>query len=672
MYSLRGVARRIGVAAAMGWVVLLVAGIGCSTAARAATLDPSMLPTIQAATFEVVQAKPTSDPLSYEKPLPLELLPYQERTDKYYSIGTAFSLGNNRYVTAGHVLLAGLGSLWGPPQLRDSAGHVYPIDKIEKFSMGRDFAVFTLAGKPPAGVLVTNTKPALNQVVYAVGNALGTGVVVRDGLYTSDTPEDQDGSWKWMRFSAPASPGNSGGPLLDKDGKVIGVVLMKSPNENLNFGLPIAEVLNAPDGRAIIDQQASYQIDLFDSLQNDRWKAQFALPLPLADFYRAFKAQADANSSNELKKLLAKESANLFPQGEGSTRLLVEQTQLDLFPTLIVRDGTGQWTRVGDAAKRASLDANGYVDLGHANHTMLIHVRRPDHTDAAAFYRDAKVRMDLLAKAGLFGRVVAGERIKVTSLGRPAQETTYTDRWKRTWLVSTWPFPHLNQVAVTYVLPVPDGYVMMMRVAPAAQVDDHRLDLDELASFIYVTYGGTLAQWKEFLASSAPLPPVFHDIHVESDYGHRFAYKSARVAFSFASAVQPVQPDSMLNMGFRFFMDHGQPVWDVGDIEVWKNSTNDDSDNVNVQRFVSPPAGLDADMTSRWQKVSGRAFPYNKVARYENDMMKIDAVVAPEANGSATPAVLYTAFFGVGRNESQEFMKGKLDQLTTGMRVTEH
>jgi S1-C subfamily serine protease len=107
--------------------------------------------------------------------------------------------------------------------------------------------VFTLAQSPGKDVaLPLDRTPALNAVVYAVGNALGTGVVIRDGLYTSDTPEQQDGAWKWMRFSAAASPGNSGGPLLDKDGKVIGVVLMKSANENLNYALPIREVLDAP------------------------------------------------------------------------------------------------------------------------------------------------------------------------------------------------------------------------------------------------------------------------------------------------------------------------------------------------------------------------------------------------------------------------------------------
>ena len=58
---------------------------------HADSMDPKILARVQAATFEVVAAKPVDDNLVYEKPLPLDLLPFQERNDKYYSVGTAFA-----------------------------------------------------------------------------------------------------------------------------------------------------------------------------------------------------------------------------------------------------------------------------------------------------------------------------------------------------------------------------------------------------------------------------------------------------------------------------------------------------------------------------------------------------------------------------------------------------
>lgn len=657
-------------------MLVLLSGLGLAgmSAARAASLDPAMLPKIQAATFEVVQAKPTSDPLTYERPLPLDLLPYQERTDKYYSIGTAFAIGHNRYVTAAHVLLAGADSLWGPPELRDATGRVYPIGQIEKFSLGKDFVVFTLAQPPAAdAALEIDATPALNQVVYAVGNALGTGVVIRDGLYTSDTPEQQDGAWKWMRFSAAASPGNSGGPLLDKDGKLIGVVLMKSANENLNYALPIREVLDAPAGRAVMESRLSYQLDLFDTIQNGQLKAQFALPAGLGDFYREFQSRMDANSDAQLKALLAKESANLFPNGAGSARLLHQQTQLNGFPTLIVRGSDGEWRRVGEQTQYFALDGNGYVATGGVARNGLVRLRRPDGVAAAKFYGDARSRMDLLTRTGMFQREVAGEKVKITSLGKPVRESTHVDRWQRPWHVGVWTLPYANALVVAYSLPVPDGSVMLVRFTPPSHEHDTMLDLDEMSSFVHATYQGTLAQWKDFLGNPALQPAAFRNIHIGFDYDRRFSYASQRVTFSYPSAVQAIKPDNLLWLGFRFFLDDGKPVWDVADVNVWKDTASDDHNNVNVQRYVAPPPGLDDDMSSRWRKLSEREYPYNGVARYENDLMKIDTVVAPTtATGDQPSTVLYTAFYGTAGTQPQADMKGKLDLLTKDMRVTEH
>ena len=457
--------------------------------AHAASPDPVMVPKIDAATFEVVIPKAVDDPLTYEKPLPLDLLPYQERTDKYFSVGTAFSLGNNRYVTAGHVLMVALGDLTGPPALRDASGHVYAIDKIEKFSLQQDFVMFSLKEQPGNAAFETNTKPALNSVVYAVGNALGTGVIIRDGLYTSDTPEEENGRWKWVRFSAAASPGNSGGPLLDQDGKVIGVVLMKSANENLNYALPISEVLNAPSNLAVMDNRMSYQLDILDYDQNGHFKAQFPLPVSYADFGATFlKLQNDYNEQ-QLKALLQQQSGELFPHGAGSNHILRDTPELSFFPELIVHNRSGQWEYAGRELNRVPLTSNGYVASGYVGHNFLMHLRRPDDMKAATFYDDPKQMMDLVLKTGYWYRQVGPEKIKITSLGKPTTDSTYTDSWQRHWKVYVWPQPYINTEVVMFALPVPDGYAIIMRMNPSIITHDSMIDLKALTDFFNVDYG---------------------------------------------------------------------------------------------------------------------------------------------------------------------------------------
>src|SRR5688572_15958981 len=198
--------------------------------------------------MEVVARKPVQDSAIYEKALPLELLPYAYRSDEYLPVGTAFAIGTNRFVSAAHVLDGFIGSNFALTGLRDSTGRVYEIDQILKYSMPQDFVVFSLKDAPNIKPLEAERRPAVGQAVYAVGNALGQGVVVRDGLYTSDTPEE----WKWVRFSAAASPGSSGGPLLDAKGRVIGVVRGASPNEKPELrGSDLAGTGWQRDGRAV-------------------------------------------------------------------------------------------------------------------------------------------------------------------------------------------------------------------------------------------------------------------------------------------------------------------------------------------------------------------------------------------------------------------------------------
>jgi len=659
------VSRRMRLAA----VVLLgcIAWLACGAARADATLDPSLLPAIRSATFEVVAAKP-KDTLTYEKPLPMDLLPYQERTDKYYSVGTAFAIGPNRFVTAAHVLMIGYQSLWGLPELRDASGKVYAIDKVEKFALRRDFVVFSLVDPPKFTPLAVDTKPALNQVVYSVGNALGTGVVIRNGLYTSDTPENQDGEWKWIRFSAAASPGNSGGPLLDQQGNVIGVVLMKSPNENLNYALPMSQVLEAPKDLARYDKRMAYQFDVFDSTLTDTFKGQFKLPLPLADFFASYADAFHPWLDSQLKALLDQQSANLFPNGDGAHQLLYSAPSMNDFPHLVVRNSDGEWMNSGRASTRITLPANGYIEGGVVNGNILFHLRKPDNVSQATFHRDPKAVMDMLLRTGFLKRGVGPEKILVTSLGQPGETGDRTDRWGRHWQTWNWPVPYANGYISLFALPTPDGYAILMRIGPAASRHDAAINMRALTDFVNLPYDGTLAQWKDYLADTELLPDTFKSIRIGFDYDKDFHYASDRLAFSFTPKLQEIHAASMLTLGMTFFPEKdGKVVWDVG--QVWLAQDDHDHHWVSLLRRQAPPADLADNYQSSWKKVLDRRHPYDAKAYSANDVTKINVVVPP--NGGKASSVLYTAYVDQPGTQSQAEMKQKLDLLLKHVQVKE-
>ena len=187
--------------------VAALLAIACAALpAWAEDLSGEVIAALRRATFEVVVEKPMTDSLSYEKELPFDLLPYRVRNDRYESIGTAFALAGGQFVSAAHVMNLHSESVRRRIHLRDSDGKVIDLDRVLKFSFARDFVVFTVKGYRPGGELEANLAARRNDKVFAVGNALGDGVIARDGLYTSDTPEEEDGRWNWIRFSAAASP----------------------------------------------------------------------------------------------------------------------------------------------------------------------------------------------------------------------------------------------------------------------------------------------------------------------------------------------------------------------------------------------------------------------------------------------------------------------------------
>lgn len=567
----------------------------------AAPATPALQKQVRAATFEVVMPKPQKDGLVYEQPLPLELLPFTERNDKYWSVGTAFAIGPDTYVSAGHVMLSGVGSQFGIPSLRDSQGNVYAVDRVLKFSLDEDFMVFTISGAVPVKFLDTSGAPAVDDPVFAVGNALGEGVVIRDGLLTSMTPEDQDGRWKWLRFSAAASPGNSGGPLLDASGRVIGIVIARSPGENLNYALPIGRV-SADIGKAArFDVRQSFGLPLLKQTQVAYYKDSFALPLPYPEFARRVLASRLKYYTRERDRLLAEQAAQLFPQGDSARVLAVEERPTT--PALIAQRDDRSWhADTGTASDSQDLPGDGYVRTHFLGSTGLFQLRRPNAASDEEFYRDSRAFMDLMLKGMKILRPVGQQSIRVTSAGPADRDTPHVDRFGRKWQLRTWPLGFVEVRMFTLALPVPDGYVGLLRFAPSSDADSVTEELLLLANYFQSPYRGTLQQWRAFMARPALRPAVFDRVKMTYDLKKSFEYDSPRLRVSVPADMMQLTDSSAVTLDMLYGVDGGKLAWDVGALRLHK----DDSGATYVAAFRQPRPAKDAgkELLQRWDQMS--------------------------------------------------------------------
>jgi S1-C subfamily serine protease len=88
-----------------------------------------------------------------------------------------------------------------------------------------DIAVLRIdANNLPSLPLGDSSKLEVGDYVMAIGNPFGLGQTVTSGIISAtDRPLGRGDSRRFLQTDAPINPGNSGGPLIDLDGRVIGI-----------------------------------------------------------------------------------------------------------------------------------------------------------------------------------------------------------------------------------------------------------------------------------------------------------------------------------------------------------------------------------------------------------------------------------------------------------------
>lgn len=86
-------------------------------------------------------------------------------------------------------------------------------------------------------IFAPDEQMSIGETVFAIGNPLGLERTVTEGVLSQT--HRNFGGMLYLQIDAPVNPGNSGGPLFNARGQVIGVINMGVPTmEGLNFAIP--------------------------------------------------------------------------------------------------------------------------------------------------------------------------------------------------------------------------------------------------------------------------------------------------------------------------------------------------------------------------------------------------------------------------------------------------
>ncbi|MDB6072051.1 MAG: protease Do [Verrucomicrobiales bacterium] len=192
-------------------------------------------------------------------PVPDAPLPREAGTWQQLGLGTGVVVTGDGYIlTNRHVVLppespVPLGLLKIRVQV---PGHdEFMVAKLIDYSNDSDVAVLKVEGKDlPKATLADSNQVKVGDVAFALGAPFGIDKTVTMGIISARRNDEVlEGMEKQelLQTDASINPGNSGGPLVDADGRVIGIntaiYTRNGGNMGIGFAIPINNAVAAAD-----------------------------------------------------------------------------------------------------------------------------------------------------------------------------------------------------------------------------------------------------------------------------------------------------------------------------------------------------------------------------------------------------------------------------------------
>lgn len=244
------------------------------------------LAAILAGSSPLVRAEELPAEKIYEKSLPsvLTLRVENKAGDRY--VGTAFlAIKEGVALTAWHVIYDAV-----KVTARFSDGSSCDVLGFIDHDETKDIALIKVECRNRPLMTMASGKPVVGMRTYVIGSPKGYEFSIGDGLLSQVQKVD---GFNQYQVSCPFSPGNSGGPILNNRGEVVGIAAWtRNGAQNVNFATPIAEAFDLNPAKPVT-----------------RWKeARKKTLLSSTDKKRNSPANESAQSAQEFKKLLGKSS----------------------------------------------------------------------------------------------------------------------------------------------------------------------------------------------------------------------------------------------------------------------------------------------------------------------------------------------------------------------------
>jgi hypothetical protein len=618
---------------------------------------------VQNAVFEVVLEKPQEDPTVYERELNWEQVPFSIRSDKYLSIGTAFAISETELLTAFHVINLGYESIaYSRYYIRDSGGNVFEVDSVTGGSNERDFLVFTVKGKTFKDYFKLEKNYKTGQPVFSIGNALGEGIVVRNGLVLGTVPEEESGRWDLLKSSADGNPGNSGGPLVTSSGDVVSLVT--SLRDNILYSVPAEVILDYPRTKLEYRIKPNYGHLILANNKLHIFETSVSMP----DHYKSVQSQITSAYSSHYGSAMTMLFGEAPEYLTGpNNRYLLEASLSSVFPELdFVDKNDDNWKLSGLEHKTYNLDDDGKLMYAVISDFSVYKITKPTSTSLEKICTDPKYIMDLILQNIRMERTLwNNDKYRILSFGDPAATGEYIDFLGRRWLTAHWIVGFNDEVFIMFILPLPNGPALVTTIQDSSLLGVYEWDIKKICDHTHVIYSADFKGWNEYLSLEDLIPGFLENLDYEWK-GSKISFTAEDVALSADKNVFEWADTSEL-----FLAPSWHRVNDTITFGIRKYIINRDvrgKEYTVLYKNVKPDARLGASAAENWNDLIEEKFPFDgkPAISAKDNTGSVGAILRAE---NPLQDVRYTLYLSMENPQDEGNLRRRLNALRNGIKI---
>lgn len=592
---------------------------------------------IEDAVYEVVVPKPKEENIVYLYDLPFEFIDDSIRNDKYLPVGTAFLAEDGLFYSAASSFKLLEQTQYGPYYVRDSAKKLYKISQVTSFSTNRDFIAFEAEGldKTKAkNALSVGTTPGVNTQIFTAAYELGDGLVVRTGIITAKQDEAVNAEWKWLRFSAAASPKTAGGPIINQKGELIGIIVPQPSAETLTTALPFSEISEILPGTGEVIYHFSYQMPSMGKKHFDhKFYTDVALPKSLETVQKTLRT-GFLRYRYEIAESLVPHFGARGKQGflfsSGASDILSSGT-VPVFPLVVGLSNQNKWVFQQPEKIYEELSDNGAgIIYGGMMQTIFAVVKKPDDVSFKDFCLNSANYMEYILLVNEISRTVAGEAVPILSFGKSIKEDNYQDAQGRTWYIDYWNLPFADSMAVAYALPLPEGVFVMLSVADTDTItalSGKALEFE--ADCIYPRYVSSIKNWKNFLSflkQTGSVYPPFDNFDITSS-DSALSIKNPIISIDVPKTIFATNENTTLGLGIAFELKDNILKQKVRSVEIYSNRKSEDYHYIHFSENIKPDNDARREAIALWNQKINKGTPYTATPYNQDNYTFYDEII---------------------------------------------